>query len=115
MTVTRSARIDNIGFSVSDDPAQKGAIAVRWAKLIHDGPRLVARECHRAVLNPGDDVDAAMAAVDSDLSAQGFGAMPESDVALVRQQTARLWTAATVSAYKAALERRTGVKAAASG
>lgn len=101
MTVIRRAEIDLIGFDVGANPESQGTLAIRWAKLTYDDDRLIARENHRAMLNAGDDIDAAMAAVDADLIGQGFAAMPAGDVDLVKAQAGVIWTPEIVAAVAA--------------
>lgn len=102
MAITQRAEIDCIGYDVGNDPAKQGTLSIRWAKLTFNGDTVIARENHRTTLNPGDDIDAVMAAVNADLTAQGFGAMPATDIDLIKAQTAHVWTPDVVAAYRAA-------------
>lgn len=101
MTVTRRAEIDLIGFDVGNEAACQGQMAIRWAKLTYDSGRLLARESHRVLLAPGDDIDSVMGMVNTDLAGQGFGSMPLSDIDLVKIQAAAVWTPEIVAAAAA--------------
>lgn len=101
MTV-RKALLDMIGFDVSNDLAMHGNIALRWRKLTYDDEgNLLISQYHRAMVEPDQDIDAVIEAVQQDLEAQGFQRMPAWGVAKIKEQTDDLWTPAVKAAHKA--------------
>lgn len=101
MAITRRAEVDMVGYDVGADVAMQGNLQVRFALLTYEDDILLTRQIHRVNLSPDLDVDTVMALVDADLERLGFGAMPASDVVLVKAQTALIWTPEIVEAWSA--------------
>lgn len=51
---------------------ESGAIQVRLEKQLVENGKVLAREYHRTVIEPGTDTDAQMAAVNAHLGAMGY-------------------------------------------
>lgn len=89
------ARLDMIGFDVSDDPSQNGNIAVRFRKLIlDDDGRALTSEYHRAAFEPmsNEARDDLIERVQQDLERQGFERCPQWGIDQIKRQTTDLWT-----------------------
>jgi len=79
---------------------ETGVIQVRIAKQVIDAGEVVASSWHRCAFTPGCDVDGTIAAVDTDLTNQGYG--PVQDWSGVRSLVALEHTPEVIEAYQAA-------------
>jgi len=106
----KRAEIDMIGFNVGDDPAHQGDFEIRWRKMVWLDGELLKTEYHRTRITPACDVAATLEMVDADLTAQGYGRMPDGDIELVKAQVDRYWTPAVLAASAALQSRETEEK-----
>ena len=100
MAITQRAEIDAVGYNVSDDVALQGHMEIRFAKLTFEGEKLLGREYVRTAVTPGTDIDAMISVVNAHMVEIGFGSLPVSDTALLKAQTAVIWTPEVVAAWK---------------
>lgn len=92
--------LDCIGF----DTEGRGELAVRFAKATFDetGKMVDRGKPHRFVLQPGDDVDAALAAIDQHISSMGFDGPCVADVIKLKAIARACWTPDTLAQSQAA-------------
>lgn len=82
-----------------------GVIQVRLEKQTFDGEKMVVRDYHRTSLEPGDDLDAQMAAVNAHLAQMGYPPVDPDSFDRVRAIVAVEHKPARVAAFRAARER----------
>lgn len=102
MNFTKKSVIDMIAFDVEG----RGDMDVRIAKLTFLGAILVQRENHRFSLQPGDNVEAAITAVNRDLTELGFGEMEGEGVSMLRRLSKDRWTPERVKSRRKREEQR---------
>lgn len=68
--------------------------------------RLMNGSAHRFSLDPGSDIDAAVAGVNAHLAVMGQPAVRAPDVARVKGVADEAWTASVVAAYQTARAKR---------
>jgi len=77
---------------------ENGTIQVRIAKQVVDAGEVIASSWHRCALEPGQNVEYMISAVDADLTKQGYG--PVVDWAGVRATVAAEHTSEVIKAYQ---------------
>ena len=76
-----------------------GTIQVRMHKISSDGD-LIGN--HRTSIPPSGDINAQVAAVNSDMATQNYSPIPDADVAKLTAICNAAWTAEVIAAYQAA-------------
>jgi len=79
---------------------ENGTVQVRIAKKVVDAGEVVASSWHRCALEPGQNVDDMISAVDADLTKQGYG--PVVDWSSVKALVALEHTPEIIQTYQAA-------------
>jgi len=77
---------------------ETGIIQVRIAKQVVDGGEVISSLWHRCALEPGQNVEDMISAVDADLTNQGYG--PVQDWSGVRATVAAEHTPEVIKAYE---------------
>ena len=80
---------------------KNGTVQVRMHKLSSDGD-LIGN--HRTLLPPGTDINAQVAAVNTQMAAENYTALSVSDVAKLTAICNTAWTKEVVDSYKAQQE-----------
>jgi len=105
MTIRKFAKLDMIGVAPTDDLVKLARVEVRLSKMTvdEDYPGApIARAFHRVSLFPDTDLEALLDAVNTDLSAQGYGTVDPLDWEDIKAFAARKWRPEVVAAYYAA-------------
>lgn len=99
-TVTKTVKVDLIGFDVAD----RGFIEVRFALLLTIDDQLVRRDNHRQLFPPGSDIDEIMYGVNLDLQSRGYDPVGADGIDAIKAAAAVQWTQERIDAYNASVE-----------
>jgi hypothetical protein len=89
---------------------KNGTIQIRMHKLSSDGDMLGN---HRTAIEPGGDIDAQIAAVNTHMGSEGFAPIPDADVARVKATAAATWTPENIAPVTAQVVEAIAVQQAA--
>lgn len=81
--------------------ASNGAIAFRLGLLIIEDGEVLARNWHRSGVEPGGDVDAQFALVNTHLVSMGKRAVPAAEISRLKDISAVVWTPAVIAVHRA--------------
>ena len=87
-----------------------GTIQLRMHRLSSDGDLLGN---HRTSIEPGGDIDAQIAAVNTHMGGEGFAPIPAADVARVKAIAVATWTPELITAVTAQVNTMISAQAAA--
>lgn len=68
--------------------------------VVEDGQEVTEPKWHRSVVEPGGDVDAQVAAVNSHLKQMGQNELPADDLAKLKTHSKAAWTPDVIAAHK---------------
>ena len=86
---------------------EAGVVQVRLLKQLVDGDKILAQEYHRTALDPGQDLDAQMAAVNAHLARMGYPPADAEAVERVGRIVAVVHTPERVEKFKADRDKST--------
>ena len=78
-----------------------GSIGIRLTLLVNNGDTQISKAYHRTMINPGDDIDAQMQAVNDNLAAMGDQPVSSDDIQQIKDHSGVKWTPAVLTAYQA--------------